>query len=97
MGDTDAGNFLAAPVLSVQVLHDLLDGIEAMDHEAITQRAPTDVFPALDADVDEHERFGQKPCAHHPLREPGITVLRRIHYPFLLALPGLAFCVQKTA
>jgi hypothetical protein len=51
----------AAPVFFDELLYRLLDGIKAVDHEAIAQRAPTLVLATLYTDIDEYERLGQKP------------------------------------
>jgi hypothetical protein len=53
-----------------------------MYNQIIVQSAPTDVFPTLYADVDEHKRLGNKPPAHYPLGEFGIVVERKIHLAF---------------
>src|SRR5262245_26022788 len=70
----------AAAVLFDQLLHNLLDGIEPVHNEMIIQRAPTDVFPTLHADVDQYEGFREQSGTHHPLCEFGLAVEPEIHF-----------------
>src|SRR5215831_10564051 len=74
----------AAAVLFGQLLHNLLDGIEAVHNEMITQWAPTNVLATLHPDVDQYEGFRQKPRAHHPLGEVRIVVDAEVHLADLL-------------
>src|SRR5262245_49885855 len=64
----------AAAVLFRQLLHNRLDGIDAVHNEMIAQWAPTNVLTALHSDIDQYEAFRQKPRTHHPLGEVRIVV-----------------------
>jgi hypothetical protein len=67
-------------VLFGQLVHDLLDGIEAVYDETIPQRLPPLVLAALYADIDQDEWFAQKPFAYHPPCEVGLLVERKVHF-----------------
>src|SRR5262249_34596458 len=70
----------ATAVLFDKRFRDLFDGVKPVHDEMIAQRAPTDVFPTLHADVDQYEGLREQPCTHHPLGKFGLAVEPEIHF-----------------
>jgi hypothetical protein len=57
-----------------QLVDDLLNGIEAMHHEVITQHPPTFCFAALYPDVDHDKRLMQKAVTNDPAVKPALVL-----------------------
>jgi hypothetical protein len=63
----------------LQIVDDLLDWIEAINAEIITQHAPPRVLPALQTDVENSKRFMEMTGFHHPSGKFGRLVEVNVH------------------